>query len=49
MKLFIHEILPPSVKKVIFIDSDALIIADATLLWKTFDRLKPFTAFVMGR
>ncbi|KAJ7498067.1 hypothetical protein B0H11DRAFT_1998532 [Mycena galericulata] len=48
MKLFIHEILPPSVKKVIFVDTDTLLIADPTLLWKTFDTLKPSTAFVMG-
>ncbi|KAJ7043362.1 hypothetical protein C8F04DRAFT_944400 [Mycena alexandri] len=48
MKLFIHEILPPSVKKVIFVDTDAMLIADPTLLWNTFDDLKPTTAFVMA-
>ncbi|KAJ7702468.1 hypothetical protein B0H17DRAFT_1044435 [Mycena rosella] len=48
MKLFIHEILPESVKKVIFIDTDAILIADPTLMWKTFDELKPSTAIVMG-
>ncbi|KAJ7734924.1 hypothetical protein DFH07DRAFT_754165 [Mycena maculata] len=48
MKLFIHEILPPSVKKVIFIDTDAILVADPTLLWRTFDGLKPSTAITMG-
>ncbi|KAJ7156116.1 hypothetical protein C8R43DRAFT_884034 [Mycena crocata] len=48
MKLFIHEILPVSVKKVIFIDTDAILVADPTLLWRTFDGLKPETAIVMG-
>ncbi|KAJ6606655.1 hypothetical protein DFH09DRAFT_15462 [Mycena vulgaris] len=48
MKLFIHEILPESVHKVIFVDTDAILVADPTLLWKTFDGLKPSTAVVMG-
>ncbi|KAJ7184099.1 hypothetical protein C8R46DRAFT_1062857 [Mycena filopes] len=48
MKLFLHEILPPSVQKVIFVDTDAMLIADPTLLWNTFDDLKPTTAFVMA-
>lgn len=48
MKLFIHEILPPSVKKGIFVDTDAFFIADAALLWKEFDHLKPTTAIVMS-
>ncbi|KAJ7093079.1 hypothetical protein C8R44DRAFT_646136 [Mycena epipterygia] len=48
MKLFLHEILPTSVKKVIFVDSDAMLVADPTLLWQTFDGLKPSTAIVMG-
>lgn len=49
MKLFLHEILPTSVKKVIFVDSDAMLVADPTLLWQTFDGLKPSTAIVTGR
>lgn len=48
MKLFIHEILPPTVKKGIYIDTDALFIADPALLWNTFERLKPSTAIVMS-
>ncbi|KAF5386674.1 hypothetical protein D9615_001742 [Tricholomella constricta] len=48
MKLFIHEILPPSVKKGIYVDTDALFISDPTLLWNVFKRLKPSTAVVMS-
>jgi len=48
MKLFIHEILPPTVKKGIYIDTDALWIADPKLLWDVFSRLKPSTAIVMS-
>lgn len=48
MKLFIHEILPQSVKKSIYIDTDAFFISDPTLLWNTFSKLKPTTAIVMS-
>ncbi|KAJ3881520.1 hypothetical protein F5051DRAFT_321635 [Lentinula edodes] len=48
MKLFIHEILPASVKKSIYIDTDAIFISDPTLLWNVFSQLKPTTAFVMS-
>ncbi|KAF8163060.1 hypothetical protein B0H34DRAFT_652031 [Crassisporium funariophilum] len=47
MKLFIHEILPPTVKKAIYIDTDAFFIADPAMLWDTFDALKSKTAIVM--
>jgi hypothetical protein len=36
MKLFIHEILPPSVEHAIFVDTDAFFISDPALLWATF-------------
>ncbi|KAF8919468.1 hypothetical protein CPB85DRAFT_1212643 [Mucidula mucida] len=48
MKLFIHEIVPPHVKKGIYIDTDALFISDPALLWDVFSRLKPTTSIVMG-
>ncbi|KAH9951437.1 hypothetical protein B0H21DRAFT_283342 [Amylocystis lapponica] len=47
MKLFIHEILPDSVKRAIFIDTDAFFITDPALLWDYFERLKPSTAIAM--
>jgi len=48
MKLFIHEILPPTVKRAIYVDTDAFWISDPTLLWNVFDSLKPSTAIVMS-
>jgi len=48
MKLFIHEIVPSSVKKGIYVDTDAMFITDPALLWDVFDTLKPSTAIVMG-
>lgn len=48
MKLFVHEILPPSVQKAIYVDTDALFISDPTLLWNIFDGLKTSTAIVMS-
>lgn len=48
MKLFIHEILPSSVKKSIYIDTDAFFISDPTLLWNVFSQLKSTTAIVMS-
>jgi len=48
MKLFIHEILPPTVKKSIYIDTDALFLANPALLWNVFDSLQPSTAIVMA-
>jgi len=48
MKLFIHEIIPPTVKKSIYIDTDALFISDPALLWDVFNTLRPSTAIVMG-
>jgi hypothetical protein len=49
MKLFIHEILPPSVKKAIFVDSDSILIANPRLMWEIWDSAKPSTAFIMAR
>ncbi|THH31362.1 hypothetical protein EUX98_g2821 [Antrodiella citrinella] len=37
MKLFIHEILPDTVKRAIFLDTDAFFISDPILLWNRFD------------
>ncbi|KDR81366.1 hypothetical protein GALMADRAFT_239225 [Galerina marginata CBS 339.88] len=48
MKLFIHEIIPPTVKKSIYIDTDALFISDPTLLWNVFATLNTSTAIVMA-
>jgi hypothetical protein len=48
MKLFIHEILPPTVKKAIYVDTDAFWISDPKLLWNVFSSLKPSTAIVMS-
>ncbi|RDB21518.1 hypothetical protein Hypma_011350 [Hypsizygus marmoreus] len=48
MKLFIHEIIPPDVKKGIYIDTDALFISDPALLWNVFQHLKPTTSIVMA-
>lgn len=48
MKLFIHEIIPPTVKKGIYVDTDAMFISDPTLLWVVFNRLQPSTAIVMS-
>ena len=47
MKLFIHEILPPTVKRTIFIDTDAFFISDPLLLWQQFDTFSPVTAISM--
>lgn len=48
MKLFIHEILPPSVTKAIFVDTDAIFISDPALLWETFDSLSDEKAIIMA-
>ncbi|KAF9475321.1 hypothetical protein BDN70DRAFT_814321 [Pholiota conissans] len=48
MKLFIHELLPRNVTKSIFVDTDALLIADPALLWDQFSTLRPTTAIVMA-
>ncbi|KZT66871.1 glycosyltransferase family 8 protein [Daedalea quercina L-15889] len=47
MKLFIHEILPESVSRAIFVDTDAFFISDPALLWDRFDGFKPATAVAM--
>lgn len=44
MKLFIHELLPTTVKKSIFVDTDAFFISDPLLLWQQFDTFGPDTA-----
>ncbi|CAL1703866.1 unnamed protein product [Somion occarium] len=41
LKLFIHEVLPETVKKSIFVDTDAFFISDPVLLWRRFDTLPP--------
>ena len=47
MKLFIQEILPDTVKRSIFIDTDAFFISDPLLLWQQFDQFGPSTAISM--
>ncbi|TFK93191.1 glycosyltransferase family 8 protein [Polyporus arcularius HHB13444] len=47
MKLFIHEILPPTIERAIFIDTDAFFISDATQLWAHFNALQPGVAISM--
>ncbi|KAI0747781.1 hypothetical protein C8Q80DRAFT_1104015 [Daedaleopsis nitida] len=47
MKLFIHEILPPTVERAIFIDTDAFFISDPAQLWDRFDALPPGVAISM--
>ncbi|KAI0767910.1 hypothetical protein BC629DRAFT_1292706 [Irpex lacteus] len=46
MKLFIHEILPPSVKKAVFVDTDAYFISDPYLLWDHFQHTLPSTTVI---
>lgn len=48
MKLFLHEILPPRVKRAIFVDTDAMFISDPALLMDEFTRLRPSTAVVIS-
>lgn len=48
MKLFIHEIIPSTVKKGIYVDTDAIFISDPSLLWDVFSSLETTTAIVMG-
>ncbi|KAI0822673.1 hypothetical protein BC628DRAFT_1326697 [Trametes gibbosa] len=47
MKLFIHEILPTTVRRAIFVDTDAFFISDPTQLWAHFHALRPETAISM--
>lgn len=47
MKLFIHEILPDTVKRAVFVDTDAFFISDPALLWQQFDKFGPTTAVSM--
>ena len=36
MKLFMHELLPDDVEKVIYVDTDAFFLTDPALLWEEF-------------
>ncbi|KAI0340140.1 hypothetical protein BDW22DRAFT_1334945 [Trametopsis cervina] len=47
LKLLVHELLPPTVKKAIYVDTDAFFISNPLLLWQQFDKLKPETAIAM--
>ena len=47
MKLFIHELLPPSVPRAIFVDTDAFFISDPLLLWRQFAAFDAHTAIAM--
>lgn len=47
MKLFIHELLPPHVRRSIFVDTDAFFISDPLLLWREFEYFGPETAIAM--
>ncbi|KAL0958962.1 hypothetical protein HGRIS_014274 [Hohenbuehelia grisea] len=44
MKLFLHEILPTTVKRAIFVDTDSIIISDPALMWRQFGKFTPQTA-----
>ncbi|KAI0290463.1 hypothetical protein BC826DRAFT_913080 [Russula brevipes] len=44
MKLFMHEVLPESVGKAIFVDTDAFFLTDPALLWDEFSRWGPNVA-----
>ncbi|KAL0958964.1 hypothetical protein HGRIS_014276 [Hohenbuehelia grisea] len=44
MKLFLHEILPTTVKRAIFVDTDAIIVSDPALMWRQFDKFTRDTA-----
>ncbi|KAI0346262.1 hypothetical protein BDW22DRAFT_1323734 [Trametopsis cervina] len=46
MKLFIHEILPSSVKKAVFVDTDAFFISDPYLLWEHFLHTLPSSTII---
>ncbi len=41
MKLFLHEVLPDDVEKVIYVDTDAFFLTDPALLWDEFSHWKP--------
>lgn len=47
MKLFIHELLPPSVPRAIFVDTDAFFISDPLLLWRQFAAFTESTAIAL--
>ncbi|KAI0075791.1 hypothetical protein K474DRAFT_1599183 [Panus rudis PR-1116 ss-1] len=49
LKLFIHEILPESVERSIFVDTDAFFISDPMLLWNVFDTLNQDTAVAIPK
>jgi len=48
MKLFLHEMLPRSVGKTIYVDTDAFFVSDPSLLWNAFSRMNETTAISMG-
>jgi UDP-xylose:glucoside alpha-1,3-xylosyltransferase len=37
-RLFLHESLPESVERVLYVDSDTLFLADVGILWKKFEK-----------
>lgn len=47
MKLFIHEILPDTVKRAVFVDTDAFFISDPLLLWQQFKKFNSDTLVAM--
>ena len=47
MKLFLHELLPDSVGRAIFVDTDAFFLTDPALLWEEFSRWGPNVAVSM--
>jgi len=44
MKLFLHEVLPDTVEKAIYVDTDAFFVTDPALLWEEFSRWGPNVA-----
>jgi hypothetical protein len=47
MKLFIREILPPSVEKAIFVDTNAFFLTDPAHRWRVLATLPPGAAFAV--
>lgn len=47
LKLFLQELLPESVTKAIYVDTDAFFISDPYLLWKRFESFGSDTAISM--
>ncbi|EJD42886.1 hypothetical protein AURDEDRAFT_152720 [Auricularia subglabra TFB-10046 SS5] len=49
VKIFLHELLPPSVPRALYVDTDAFFASDPYLLWQTLLRLAPTTLLAFPR